>query len=87
MRWILTTISLLAMTTVAHTQQPQPNQSVLSDDTKKSQQNAADEAAVRGRLEDGVKPGPPEDQAKANEKVEDAAVEAKRKSDVKRENK
>jgi len=54
----------------------------LSDDTKKPQQNSADEAHVRGRLEDGVKPTP-SDKARANKKVEDAAVEAKRKSDAK----
>jgi len=55
----------------------------LSDDQRKPQQNSADEAAVRGRLEDGVKPGDPSEQTKANKKVEDAAVEAKRKSDAK----
>ena len=55
----------------------------LSDDTKKPQQNSADEAAVRGRLEDGIKPGKPSDQTKANKTVEDAAVKAKRKSDAK----
>ena len=55
----------------------------LSDDAKKPQQNSADEAAVRGRLEDGTKPGKPSDQTEANKKVEDAAVEAKRKSDAK----
>jgi len=54
----------------------------LSDDEKKPQQNSADEAAVRGRLEDGIKPGKPSDQTQANKKVEDAAVEAKRKSDA-----
>jgi hypothetical protein len=56
----------------------------LSDDTKKPQQNSADEAAVRGRLEDGIKPGDPRTQTEANKKVEDAAVEAKRKSDAKK---
>lgn len=55
----------------------------LSDDEKKPQQNSADEAGVRGRLEDGIKPGKPSDQTEANKKVEDAAVEAKRKSDTK----
>jgi hypothetical protein len=55
----------------------------LSDDTKKPQQNSADEAAVRGRLEDGIKPGDPST-SEANKKVEDAAVEVKRKSDAKR---
>jgi hypothetical protein len=56
----------------------------LSDDEKKPQQNSADEAAVRGRLEDGIKPGDPSAQTEANKKVEDAAVEAKRKSDAKK---
>jgi len=55
----------------------------LSDDARKPQQNSADESAVRGRLEDGIKPGKPSDQTEANKKVEDAAVEAKRKSDEK----
>jgi hypothetical protein len=55
----------------------------LSDDAKKPQQNSADEAAIRGRLEDGIRPGKPSDQTEANKKVEDAAVEAKRKSDLK----
>jgi hypothetical protein len=55
----------------------------LSDDAKKPQQNSADEAAVRGRLEDGENPGKPSEQRAANKKVEDAAVEAKRKSDAK----
>ena len=56
----------------------------LSDDNKKPQQNSADEAAVRGRLEDGINPGKPSDQTEANKKVEDAAVKAKRKSDAKK---
>ena len=55
----------------------------LSDDQKKPQQNAADEAAIRGRLEDGEKPGKPSEQTEANKKIEDAAVKAKRKSDAK----
>jgi hypothetical protein len=55
----------------------------LSDDEKKPQQNSADEAGIKGRLEDGIKPGKPSDQAEANKKLEDAAVEAKRKSDAK----
>ena len=54
----------------------------LSDDEKKPQQNSADEVHVRGRLEDGIKPTPGQE-AEANKKVEDAAVEAKRKSDAK----
>jgi hypothetical protein len=64
----------------AQTQQGQPS---LSDDEKKPQQNSADEAAVRGRLEDGIKPGKPSDQTEANKKVEDAAADAKNKSDAK----
>lgn len=55
----------------------------MSDDEKKPSQNAADEADVKGRLEDGIKPGKPSEQRAANKKVEDAAVEAKRKSDAK----
>jgi len=54
----------------------------LSDDEKKPSQNAADEAGVKGRLEDGIKPGKPSEQVGASKKVEDAAVEAKRKSDA-----
>jgi hypothetical protein len=34
-------------------------------------------------LEDGIKPGKPSEQREANKKVEDAAVEAKRKNDAK----
>jgi hypothetical protein len=64
----------------AQTQQGQPS---LSDDEKKPQQNSADEAGVRGRLEDGIKPGKPSDQTEANKKVEDAAADAKNKSDAK----
>jgi hypothetical protein len=45
---------------------------------------SADEAAVRGRLEDGIKPGEPRTQTEANKKVEDAAVQAERKSDAKK---
>ena len=65
--------------------QTQQGQSVLSDDEKKPQQNSADEAGVKARLEDGIKPGGPSSsgQKRANEKIEDAAVEAKRKSDAK----
>jgi hypothetical protein len=54
----------------------------LSDDEKKPQQNSADEAGIKGRMEDGIKPGKPSDQTEANKKLEDAAVEAKRKSDA-----
>jgi hypothetical protein len=53
----------------------------LSNDERKPQQNSADEAAIKGRLEDGLKPGGPSEQSEANKKLEDAAVEAKRKSD------
>jgi hypothetical protein len=59
-------------------QQPQPG---LSSDVLKPQQNSADEAAVRGRMEDGVKPPDAGEQGAANKKVEDAAVAAKQKSD------
>lgn len=61
-------------------QQPQPN---LSSDVLKPQQNSADEAAVRAKMEDGIKPGDVNAQSEAAKKVEDAAVEAKRKSDAK----
>ena len=54
----------------------------MSDDEKKPQQNSADEAGIKGRMEDGIKPGKPSDQTEANKKLEDAAVEAKRKSDA-----
>ena len=73
-------VALASWPAAAQTQQGQPS---LSDDEKKPQQNSADEAAVRGRLEDGIKPGKPSEQKGANKKVEDAAVEAKRKSDAK----
>ena len=63
-------------------QQPQPD---LSSDAQKPQQNSADEAAVKGTMEDGLKPGAPgsEQQKRASDKVEDAAVAAKQKSDSK----
>jgi len=75
--------SLVFLTGLASAQITKEREPSLSDDGKKSQQNAADEGAVRGRLEDGIKPGKPSDQRAANKKVEDAAVEAKRKSDAK----
>jgi hypothetical protein len=68
----------------ASAQTTKEKEPALSDDEKKPQQNSADEAAVRGRLEDGIKPGDPSAQTEANKKVEDAAVEAKRKSDAKK---
>jgi hypothetical protein len=74
-------LAAFAAPVVAQTQQKQPS---LSDDEKKPQQNSADEAGIKGRLEDGVKPGNPSDQGAANKKLEDAAVEAKRKSDAKK---
>jgi hypothetical protein len=64
----------------AQTKQDQPD---LSDDQKKSQQNSADEASIKGRLEDGIKSGGPSEQSRANKQLEEAAVEAKRKSDDK----
>jgi hypothetical protein len=47
----------------------------------KSQQNAADEAAVRGDLAAGSKCADASDVARSEQKVEDAAVRAKRKTD------
>src|ERR1700704_5664461 len=51
------------------------------DDT--SQQNAADEAAVKGDLAAGSKCASPSDTARSQQKLEDAAVQAKRKTDEK----
>jgi hypothetical protein len=73
------TMTLLGPASAQTTKEKGPS---LSDDEKKPQQNSADEAHVRGRLEDDIKPTP-SDEAKANKKVEDAAVEAKRRSDAK----
>jgi hypothetical protein len=78
---IVAVASIVGPASAQTTKEKEPS---LSDDAKKAQQNAADEAAVRGRLEDGVKPGKPADQTEANKKLEDAAVEAKRKSDAKK---
>jgi hypothetical protein len=47
----------------------------------KSQENAADEAAVRGDLAAASKCAGPSDTARSQRKVEDAAVGAKRKTD------
>jgi len=80
---LIAAISLAFLAGPAAAQITKEKEPSLSDDQKKPQQNSADEAAVRGRLEDGVKPGKPSDQKKANKQVEDAAVEAKRKSDAK----
>jgi hypothetical protein len=49
----------------------------------KSQQNAADEAAVRGDLAAGSKCATPSDAARSEQKNEDAAVRAKRTTDEK----
>jgi hypothetical protein len=49
----------------------------------KSQQNAADEAAVKGDLAAGSKCAGPSDKARSEKKLEDAAVQAKRKTDEK----
>jgi len=73
------TMSLVGPASAQTTKEREPS---LSDDEKKPQQNSADEAHVRGRLEDAIKPTP-SDEAKANKMVEDAAVEAKRKSNAK----
>jgi hypothetical protein len=47
----------------------------------KSQQNAADEAAVRGDLAAGSKCATQSDAARSEQKLEDAAARAKRKTD------
>jgi hypothetical protein len=52
-------------------------------DDNKSQQNAADEAAVRGDLAAGSKCATPSDAARSEQKNEDAAVRAKRKTEEK----
>jgi hypothetical protein len=70
---------LLGPASAQTTKEKEPS---LSDDEKKPQQNSADEVHVRGRLEDGIRPTLGQE-AEANKKVEDAAVEAKRKSDAK----
>ena len=49
----------------------------------KSQENAADEAAVRGDLAAASKCAGPSDTARSEQKLEDAAVRAKRKTDEK----
>jgi hypothetical protein len=49
----------------------------------KSQQNAADEAGVRGDLAAASKCSAPGDVAKSEQKLEDAAVRAKRNTDDK----
>jgi hypothetical protein len=77
----ITTLSFLVGPASAQT--TKENEPSLSDDEKKPQQNSADEAGIKGRLEDGIKPGKPSDQTEANKKLEDAAVEAKRNSDAK----
>jgi hypothetical protein len=64
----------------AQTREREPS---LSDDERKPQQNSADEAGVKARLEDGIKPGDPKEQSRVSKKLEAAAVEAKRKSDAK----
>lgn len=72
-------LALLATPALAQTanQQPQPG---LSSDMQKPQQNTADEAAVRGRLEDGVKPPDAGEQKAQSQKLEDAAAVAKQNS-------
>jgi hypothetical protein len=78
---VITTLTFLVGQASAQiTKEKEPS---LSDDEKKPQQNSADEAGIKGRMEDGIKPGKPSDQTEANKKLEDAAVEAKRTSDAK----
>jgi hypothetical protein len=82
-RWAIAIIVLASLTGPVAAQITKEKEPSLSDDERKPQQNAGDEAGVKGQLEDGIKPGKPSDQRAANKKVEDAAVEAKRKSDAK----
>jgi hypothetical protein len=80
---LIATLSVLAfLVGPASAQTTKEKEPFLSDEAKKPQQNSADEAHVRGRLEDGIKPSQSQE-VEANKKVEDAAVEAKRKSDAK----
>jgi hypothetical protein len=74
--------ALLAAPAFAQTTNQPSQQPALSSDELKPQQNSADEAAIRSRLEDGVKPGDPDEQSKAAKDIEEAAAEAKRKSDA-----
>jgi hypothetical protein len=50
----------------------------------KSQQNAADEAAVKGDLAAGSKCADASDRARSEQKLEDAAARAKRQTDERR---
>jgi hypothetical protein len=61
-------------------QQSQPG---LSEDAAKAQQNSADEAGLKGRVEDAKNPGAPETQGAANKKLEQSAGEAKQNNDAK----
>lgn len=54
-----------------------------ADGKEKSQQNMADEAAVKGDLGAAKDSGDPAKQAESERKLEDAAADAKRKSDEK----
>ena len=71
-------LSAPALAQTPNNQQPQP---AISDDQSKPQQNSADEAGVRARLEDARKPGDASTQGEASKKLEDTALDAKRRSD------
>ena len=74
----LALLSAPARAQVPNNQQPQP---AISDDQAKPQQNSADEAGVRARLEDAKKPGDASTQGEASKKLEDTALDAKRRGD------
>ena len=71
---------LALISTPVLAQQHQPG---LSSDRQKPQQNSADEAAIHGRMDDGIKPPDAGRQQEAGKKIEDAAADAKQKSDAK----
>jgi hypothetical protein len=81
---LLAAITVLAFTAGPASAQTREREPSLSDDERKPQQNSADEAGVKARLEDGIKPGDAKEQSRVSKKLEDATVEAKRKSDAKK---
>ena len=74
-------LAFLCAPALAQTPQNQQPQPALSDDQAKPQQNSADEAGVRARLEDAKSPGDANTQGEASKKLEDAALEAKQGSE------
>jgi hypothetical protein len=74
-------LAFLSAPTLAQTPQNQQPQPALSDDQAKPQQNSADEAGVRVRLEDAKSPGDVSTQGEASKKLEDTALDAKQRSE------